>query len=86
MIVGVKQVQWYSDDHGKTWHRGESPNESEVSMAKLFNEKDFSNPAYELTESQVVECRMTIKLFMRNYSGYAMLQQAWMAVKLGFRC
>ncbi|MGN7357434.1 sialidase domain-containing protein [Paenibacillus sp. SAF-054] len=65
----------YSDDHGKTWHRGESPNEGrDVGGGTIIHEKDFTNSSYELTESQVVEMPDgQLKLFIRNYSGYAQI-------------
>ncbi|CQR47247.1 Sialidase A precursor [Paraliobacillus sp. PM-2] len=63
----------YSDDHGETWHRGESPNEGrDVGNGQTINEKDFSNSSYEITEAQVVEMPDgQLKMFMRNFSGYA---------------
>ncbi|MCM3693783.1 sialidase family protein [Neobacillus niacini] len=64
----------YSDDHGKTWHRGESPNEGRVVGEEIINERYFTNSAHEITESQVVEMPDgQLKLFMRNYSGYAQI-------------
>lgn len=65
----------YSDDNGETWHRGESPNEGRVvENGEIIREKDFTNPAHEITESQVVEMPDgQLKLFMRNHSGYAQI-------------
>ncbi|MGE7835646.1 sialidase domain-containing protein [Viridibacillus arvi] len=64
----------YSDDHGKTWNRGESPNEGRVVGEEVINERYFTNSAHEITESQVVEMpNGQLKLFMRNYSGYAQI-------------
>ncbi|WP_171681722.1 sialidase domain-containing protein [Paenibacillus planticolens] len=65
----------YSDDHGQTWHRGKSPNEGrDVGGGVIIHEKDFTNSAHELTESQVVEMPDgQLKLFIRNYSGYAQI-------------
>ncbi|MEK4760398.1 sialidase family protein [Viridibacillus sp. FSL E2-0187] len=64
----------YSDDHGKTWTRGESPNEGRVVGEEIINERYFTNSAHEITESQVVEMpNGQLKLFMRNYSGYAQI-------------
>ncbi|WP_051404993.1 sialidase family protein [Bacillus cihuensis] len=64
----------YSDDNGKTWHRGESPNEGRVIGEEIINERYFTNSAHEITESQVVEMPDgQLKLFMRNYSGYAQI-------------
>ncbi|MBP1964322.1 exo-alpha-sialidase [Paenibacillus aceris] len=65
----------YSDDHGQTWHRGESPNEGrDVGGGVIIHEKDFTNSSHELTESQVVEMPDgQLKLFIRNYSGFAQI-------------
>ncbi|MGN7357429.1 sialidase domain-containing protein [Paenibacillus sp. SAF-054] len=62
----------YSDDHGETWHRGESPNEGRIVNGVTLHERNFTGN--ELTESQVVEMPDgQLKLFMRNYSGYAQI-------------
>ena len=64
----------YSDDHGETWKRGESPNEGRVVGGEIINERYFTNSAHEITESQVVEMpNGQLKLFMRNYSGFAQI-------------
>ncbi|WP_085993127.1 sialidase family protein [Oceanobacillus senegalensis] len=65
----------YSDDNGKTWHRGESPNEGRiVENGDVIHEKDFNNSKYEITEAQVVEMPDgQLKMFMRNHSGYAQI-------------
>lgn len=64
----------YSDDHGKTWHRGESPNEGRIVGGETINERYFNNYDHEITESQVVEMPDgQLKLFMRNHSGYAQI-------------
>ncbi|WP_059104496.1 sialidase family protein [Shouchella shacheensis] len=65
----------YSDDNGETWHRGESPNEGrDVGDGEIINEEDFTNQAHEITEAQVVEMPDgQLKMFMRNYSGYAQI-------------
>ena len=62
----------YSDDHGATWHRGESPNEGRIVNGVTMNER--TSTGNELTESQVLEMPDgQLKLFMRNYSGYAQI-------------
>lgn len=65
----------YSDDNGKTWHRGESPNEGRiVENGEVIHEKDFNDSKYEITESQVVEMPDgQLKIFMRNHSGHAQI-------------
>lgn len=78
----------YSDDHGETWHRGESPNEGRnVGNGNVIYEKNFTSSSHEITESQVVEMPDgQLKLFMRNYSGYAQIAtsfdggQTWDAI------
>ncbi|TQS71161.1 exo-alpha-sialidase [Ornithinibacillus gellani] len=62
----------YSDDHGETWHRGESPNHGRVVDGEILDERTFTGN--EITESQVVEMPDgQLKLFMRNFSGYAQI-------------
>lgn len=65
----------YSDDNGRTWKRGESPNEGrDVGNGQTIFEKTFTSSSHEITESQVVEMPDgQLKLFMRNYSGYAQI-------------
>src|SRR5690625_4164827 len=65
----------YSDDHGQTWKRGESPNHGRVVKGffgnKILTEKTFNRKREEITETQVVEMPdEQLKLFMRNYSGH----------------
>lgn len=54
----------YSDDHGKTWVRGESPN-----VTNGNNPETMNNSGGMLTESQVVEVGSSghLKIFCRNY-------------------
>jgi sialidase-1 len=62
----------YSDDGGETWQRGQSPNHGRVVNGQTLNERTFTGN--EITESQVVELPGgQLKLFMRNYSGYAQI-------------
>lgn len=62
----------YSDDHGATWHRGESPNEGRIVGGVTMNER--TSTGNELTEAQVVELPGgQLKMFSRNYSGYAQI-------------
>lgn len=60
----------YSDDHGKTWHLGESPNDGRVEG----NSQNMNNSQEMLTESQVVEVTdrngdKLLKLFCRSPQG-----------------
>lgn len=62
----------YSDDNGKTWTRGESPNHGRIVNGVTLDERTFVGN--EITESQVVEMPDgQLKLFMRNYSGFAQI-------------
>lgn len=64
----------YSDDHGATWHRGESPNHGRIVNGVTLDERTFDGSANELTEAQVLEMPDgQLKMFMRNYSGYAQI-------------
>lgn len=57
----------YSDDHGSTWKRGESPNDGRDG---IFNSKSLWQQKYEITESQVIQLNNGhLKLFMRNNFG-----------------
>ncbi|MPQ43486.1 sialidase domain-containing protein [Clostridium tarantellae] len=54
----------YSDDHGATWKRGESPNDNRLGQ---IGNSDTVSSGSQLTESQVVEMpNGQLKLFMRN--------------------
>lgn len=60
----------YSDDGGKTWHRGESPNDGRIN--KDGQETSSQNPVgiSELTESQIIELSSgNLLQFMRNTRG-----------------
>ncbi|MHA0856135.1 sialidase domain-containing protein [Paenibacillus sp. CMAA1364] len=62
----------YSDDHGVTWHRGESPNEGRIVNGVTLQERTFRGN--EITEAQVLEMPDgQLKIFMRNYSGFAQI-------------
>lgn len=58
----------YSDDNGKTWKRGLSPNQTRKHGLIKLNDK-FVLPTDMITESQLIECENgELKLFMRNHS------------------
>lgn len=61
----------YSDDHGETWHRGESPNDGRDGI----HTETMNDPSNILTEAQVVEVGSSgrLKLFCRNRSGKVMV-------------
>lgn len=58
----------YSDDNGKSWTLGETPNNTRTVNGKQLNARTIKNDEM-LTESQVIEqADGTLKLFMRNHS------------------
>ncbi|GEN46640.1 sialidase family protein [Alkalibacillus haloalkaliphilus] len=68
----------YSDDGGETWQRGESPNQGRVVDGNVLDERYFDSPNHEITEAQVVEMPDgQLKMFMRNYSGYAQVATSY---------
>ncbi len=59
----------YSDDHGKTWQRGKSPNDGRVFKGQSLDSKSLSLEEAQLTEAQVVELSNgALKLYMRNHA------------------
>ena len=61
-----------SDDNGKTWHRGESPNDGRVEGSTTYTSQDSNVP--EITESQTIEIQTgdhkgDLLQFMRAYGG-----------------
>ncbi len=60
----------YSDDHGVTWKRGESPNDFRTIDGKEVHSKTLEKEEDMLTESQIIEHDDgTLEVFMRNHSG-----------------
>lgn len=60
----------YSDDHGVTWKRGESPNDGRVLDGEVLSAKTISLVKQYLTESQVIELPTgELKYYMRNHYG-----------------
>jgi len=45
----------YNDDHGRTWHRGGSPNDGRVWVGEKIHSRTLQIHEAMLTESQVVE-------------------------------
>ncbi len=67
-ILMLSNAVIYSDDQGKTWHRGKSPNDKRKVLFYRVNEK-FVLPSDMITESQVIELPSgDLKLFMRNHN------------------
>lgn len=57
----------YSDDEGKTWRRGVTPNDTRTLRGRKLNCRRVTN-SQMLTESQVIEqAGGTLKYFMRNH-------------------
>jgi sialidase-1 len=60
----------YSDDHGKSWQRGNSPNEGRVFNGNVISAETLSEDGSDLTESQVIEMpNGDVRIYMRNHSG-----------------
>lgn len=58
----------YSDDHGKTWHRGASPNDGRVLDGETLSARTLQAQSGELTESQAVELENgKIRVYLRNH-------------------
>jgi sialidase-1 len=60
----------YSDDHGVTWQRGESPNDGRELDGEVLSAKTISEGKQYLTESQVIELPTgELKYYLRNHYG-----------------
>lgn len=58
----------YSDDHGVTWKRGQSPNDGRVYKGKTYDAKTLDEEELSLTECQLIELpNGDLKFFMRNH-------------------
>jgi sialidase-1 len=61
----------YSDDHGTTWKRGQSPNDGRQWEGQALNSKTLDLREAELTECQLIELSNgDLKIFMRNHSDH----------------
>lgn len=59
----------YSDDHGETWQRGNSPNDFRTFKGVKTKAETLQMEGADLTESQVIELpNGNLKLFMRNHA------------------
>lgn len=61
----------YSDDHGKTWQMGQSPNDNRDLMVVDYSAEDLGGTIHqkEITENQVVELKNgELILYMRNHA------------------
>lgn len=60
----------YSDDHGVTWQRGESPNDGRELDGETLTAETISDHKQMLTESQVIELpNGELKYYLRNHYG-----------------
>lgn len=60
----------YSDDHGQTWHAGESPNDNRPVGNKIIHSSNMNNGGAQNTESTVLQLNNgDVKLFMRGLTG-----------------
>lgn len=60
----------YSDDHGVTWKRGESPNDGRELDGEILSAETISEGKQYLTESQVIELPTgELKYYLRNHYG-----------------
>lgn len=58
----------YSDDHGKTWQRGVSPNNTRMGFNNPLGDR-MTLPGHRLSEAQLIELKDgTLRMFMRNHS------------------
>jgi sialidase-1 len=58
----------YSDDHGKTWHRGASPNDGRELDGKVLSARTMDEKKQYLTESQVIELpNGELRYYLRNH-------------------
>lgn len=59
----------YSDDHGVTWKRGESPNDGRVFEGREIHSQTLLDHRAMLTESQLIQHDDgTLEVFMRNHA------------------
>lgn len=60
----------YSDDHGVTWHAGESPNDNRPVGNGVIHSSTMNNGGAQNTESTVLQLNNgDVKLFMRGLTG-----------------
>ena len=60
----------YSDDHGKTWHAGEAPNDNRPVGNSVIHSSTMNNNGAQNTEATVLQLNNgDVKLFMRGLTG-----------------
>ena len=60
----------YSDDHGKTWHAGEAPNDNRPVGNNVIHSSTMNNNGAQNTEATVLQLNNgDVKLFMRGLTG-----------------
>ncbi|MFA9492436.1 family 20 glycosylhydrolase [Streptococcus sp. E17BB] len=62
---------FYSDDHGETWHSGESVNDNRrLADGTVLNLRDMDNRIEQMTEATLLQLNNGhLKMFMRNLKG-----------------
>ncbi|MDE6758414.1 MAG: glycoside hydrolase [Clostridia bacterium] len=75
-ILNLSSCVIYSDDNGKTWHRGKSPNQTRKRLGVNIGHRLIA-PNDCITESQLIECKDgQLKFFMRNHSSKRLIATA----------
>jgi len=75
-ILMLSACVMYSDDNGKTWHRGKSPNQTRKHGIFTVGHR-FVLQGDMITETQLIECEGgRLKLFMRNHSSKKLIATA----------
>ena len=75
-ILTLSSCVIYSDDNGKTWQRGLSPNQTRKRLGVKIGHRLIA-PNDSITESQLIECQGgQLKFFMRNHSSKKLIATA----------
>lgn len=60
----------FSDDHGKSWRRGASPNDGRHFNGQILSAETLSTEGADLTESQLIELpNGDLRVYLRNHAG-----------------
>ncbi|WP_171645618.1 sialidase family protein [Paenibacillus phytorum] len=60
----------FSDDHGKSWRRGTSPNDGRRFNGQILSAETLSADGADLTESQLIELpNGELRVYLRNHAG-----------------
>ena len=75
-MLSLSSCVIYSDDNGKTWKRGLSPNQTRKRMGLKIGHRCIL-PNDSITECQLIECENgRLKFFMRNHSSKRLIATA----------